>query len=357
MRAIESCRTAALGGHVRRCGSCGHEENAYNSCRNRHCNKCQSIPKARWIEARKAEVLPVGYFHLVFTLPHALNPLILTNKRELLSALFRAVSQTLLAFGERHLGGQIGGTLILHTWDQKLGNHFHIHCVVPAGALVDSDRWRHARAKFLFPVRALSDVFRGKYLAELKSARKAGKLQYLGRSKNLGRNSGFALLLRTLREKRWVVYSKAPFGGPNHLIEYLGRYTHRVALSNERILSADHEQVTIAYRDRKHGDRPASMRFAPHEFIRRFLLHTLPPGFQRIRHFGFLANRAKRKALQNCRTLLHAPAIAPIPKRDTAEMVLELTGIDIGACPKCASRALSRVRISPEPPIHPRGPP
>src|SRR5687768_2551591 len=239
VRAIEVCRTQELGGHLDRCDSCGFERPAYNSCRNRHCPKCQSLAKAKWLEKQKSEILPVGYFHLVFTLPHELNGLILTNKRILLSHLFKAVGETLVEFGHTRLGGQIGFITVLHTWDQTLLDHFHLHCLLPAGALsFDQMRWRPARKNFLFPVIALSIVLRGKFLDLLKSAFARNKLLFVGQTACLANPAAFQLLINALRKKPWIVYAKKPFGSPVHVLDYLGRYTHRVALSNDRILSA-----------------------------------------------------------------------------------------------------------------------
>lgn len=357
MRDVESCRTSALGGHVSQCNTCGHEEVAYNSCRNRHCPKCQALVKARWVAARTAEVLPVGYYHVVFTVPHLLNPLILTNKRELLGLLFRAISATLLEFGERHLHGTLGGTMILHTWDQTLRDHFHVHCVVAAGALVGDGAWRHARRNFLFSVRALAKVFRGKYLAGLEAHRKALTLD--GRCASLQSEQGWRRFMRELQGKRWVVFSKAPFQHPKHLLEYLGRYTHRVAISNDRIVDISTEQVSFAYRDRKSGNKRASMSLSADEFIRRYLLHTLPKGLQRIRHFGFLANRAKAKQLSACHRALTGvtPTRRELDTRSAAEVMHEVTGRDIHACPHCETgRLLVTFEISPLR-ILPRAPP
>jgi len=325
MRAIEVCRTQELGGHLKQCDTCGFEHPAYNSCRNRHCPKCQSLAKAQWLEKQTAELLPVGYYHLVFTLPHKLNRLILAHRKSLLALLFKAVSETLLEFGQRRLGGTVGIIAVLHTWDQKLQDHFHLHCLVPAGALsLDHSRWIKARRNFLFPVKALSVVFRGKFLDLLKQAGEKGRIEPTSEG------------VQALREKNWVVYAKRPFGSPQTVLDYLGRYTHRVALSNDRILSAQNGQVTFTYRDRKDKDRLKSMALGAQEFIRRFLLHVLPDGFMRIRHFGFLANRVKKRALPQCRKLLGlSPALPEMPKRSAQDLLRELTGIDLSRCPSC----------------------
>jgi len=325
MRAVEVCRTAEMGGHLKQCDTCGFEHPTYNSCRNRHCPKCQSLAKAKWLNKQSCELLPVGYFHLVFTLPHELNRLVLAHKKILLTLLFKAVSETLLEFGQKRLGGQLGFIMVLHTWDQTLKDHFHLHCLVPAGALsFDQSRWISTRKNFLFPVKALSRVFRGKFLDLLKQACDHGKIPPPSQE------------LKALGKKNWVVYAKKPFGSPQTVLDYLGRYTHRVALSNNRILNVQNGLVTFSYRDRRDKDRLKSMTLNAEEFIRRFLLHVLPDGFMRIRHFGFLANRTKKHALPQCRKLLGLnPALPQIPKRSAQELLHEITGIDLSRCPRC----------------------
>ena len=341
MQAVERCRTAALGGHIEQCDSCGYERPAYNSCRNRHCPKCQSLAKVRWLNKQKSELLPVGYFHLVFTLPHELNALILTNKKILLSDLFKAVGETLVDFGRTRLGGQIGLITVLHTWDQTLLDHFHLHCLVPAGALsFDQKRWSPARKNFLFPIKALSAVFRGQFLDLLKRAFDRNKLLFVSQSASLADPVAFKLLIDALRKKSWVVYAKKPFGSPVHVLDYLGRYTHRVALSNDRILSAHNGEVTFSYRDRKNENRKKTMPLDAHEFIRRFLLHVIPKGFVRVRHFGVLANRSK-SLLSKCRQLLDlGPGVPKLPQKSVHQLMLELTGIDITRCPLCQKGTL-----------------
>jgi Putative transposase/Transposase zinc-binding domain len=348
MQAVERCRTAALGGHIERCDSCGFERPAYNSCRNRHCPKCQSLAKVKWRDKQKSETLPVGYFHLVFTLPHELNKLILTNKKILLSHLFKAVGETLVDFGHTRLGGHIGFITVLHTWDQTLLDHFHLHCLVPAGALsFDQKRWSPARKNFLFPVKPLSIVFRGKFLDLLKKAFEQNKLLFVAQSASLADPVTFQLLIKVLRKKPWVVYAKQPFGSPDHVLDYLGRYTHRLALSNDRILSAHSGKVTFSYRDRKNQDRKKTMTLDAHEFIRRFLLHVIPEGFVRVRHFGFLANRSK-SLLSKCRQLLDlSPTVPKLPQRSVHELMLQLTGIDITRCPLCQQGTLVFVAALP----------
>ena len=330
MRAVEVCRTAELGGHLKQCDTCGFEHPSYNSCRNRHCPKCQSLAKAQWLQEQSAELLPVGYFHLVFTLPHLLNGVILAHKKILFSLLFKAVSETLLEFGRTRFGGTVGIIAVLHTWDQTLNDHFHLHCLIPSGALsLDQSRWIAARPNFLFPVKALSVVFRGKFLDLLTQAREKGRIETPSER------------LKALRKKNWIVYAKKPFGSPRTVLDYLGRYTHRVALSNERILSVQNGQVTFTYRDRKDKDRLKSMTLDAQEFIHRFLLHVLPDGFMRIRHFGFLANRAKKHALPPCRKLLGLSSALPkLAKKSAQDLLLELTGIDLSRCPRCQKGTL-----------------
>ena len=340
MRAIEICRTAELGGHVDQCDCCGFERPAYNSCRNRHCPKCQSLAKARWLEKQTAELLPVGYFHLVFTLPHELNYLILTHKRILLRFLFKAVSETLVEFGRRRLSGTLGIIAFLHTWDQTLQDHFHLHCLLPAGALsFDPNRWIGVRPNFLFPVKALSRVFRGKFLSLLQKAADQGKIQEVKDAINAS------------RQKNWVVYAKKPFGSPETVLDYLGRYTHRVALSNDRILAVHNGQVNFSYRDRKDNNQLKSKTLDAQEFIRRFLLHVLPEGFMRVRHFGFLANRSKKQMLPPCRKLLGLdPTLPEMPKKSAQDLLQELTGIDLSRCPACQKGTLVMVAELPKTP-------
>jgi len=337
MRAIERCRTVSLGGHIQQCDSCSYQRQAYNSCRNRHCPKCGSLDKARWLEDRKAELLPVGYFHLVFTLPHELNPLALSNKKVVCDILFKAVSQTLLEFARTHLGGLLGFICVLHTWDQTLRDHFHLHCLIPAGALsFDHSHWIPARVGFLFPVRALSLVFRGKFLDLLQRACTKDQLRYVGRCATLEQPKAFHQFTRSLAAKKWVVYAKRPFSVPDKVLDYLGRYTHRVAISNNRILSLDQGFVTFSYRDRRNANRLRSMTLESDEFIRRFLLHVLPDGFMRVRHFGFLANRSKKQNLAQCRELLGiGPLPNRIPKKSAREVMLDVTGFDLKLCPMC----------------------
>ena len=346
MRSIETCRTDELGGHLERCCQCGHQRNAYNSCRNRHCPKCQALTKAKWLEDRKAELLPVNYFHNIFTIPHELNPIIRCNQKIIYDILFRSVAETLHEFASdtKHgLGGKLGFIAILHTWDQKLLDHTHLHCLIPAGVLSPDNRWINSRANFLFPVKALSRVFRGKFMEALKSAFSNNLLVFPEHIAKL--NVGFSGLTRQLWKKDWVVYSKAPFHGPGKVLDYLGRYTHRVAISNHRIIDVKNNEVTFKYRDRSNGDINKEMTINAQEFIRRFLLHVLPNGYKKIRHFGFLASRCKKQNLAKCRQIMGVPQELPDPLPETLrDKMLRLTNIDITICPKCKNGQMQKVK-------------
>lgn len=346
LRAIAACRTAALGGHTEACDACGALRIAYNSCRNRHCPKCQTLAKERWLAARRADLLPIAYFHVVFTLPHALNALAQGNPRVLYTLLFQAATATLATFGDdpRHLGGELGVTAILHTWGQTLVQHLHLHCVVTGGALTrDGARWLPAKRGFLFPVRALARVFRGKYLDGLRQACARGELRFADSAAGLAEPAAFRQFLATLRTQDWVVYAKPPFGGPEQVLEYLGRYTHRVAISNERLVSVDQGVVRFRWKDSVRGNRRKTMALPAQEFLRRFLLHVLPGGFVRIRHFGLLANRGHTAKLARCRALLAAlPPPVPAEPEPVAALMLRLTGLDIEQCPVCQQ---GRLRI------------
>jgi hypothetical protein len=354
MHAIEVCRTAALGGHLEQCTACGHQRPVYNSCRNRHCPKCQALAKAKWLADRQAELLPVGYFHNVFTLPHELNPLLAANQATLYTLLFRGVAQTLGAFAadpEQGLGGQLGFTAVLHTWDQKLLYHVHLHCVIAGGALAwDGSRWLAARCNYLFSVQALSRAFRDRYLDLLRQAWANRRLHFPGRLAPLAAAAAFDEFLEPLAHKDWVVYSQPPFAGPEKVLDYLSRYTHRVAISNHRLRSLDNGQVTFDYRDRRDGNRLKEMTLPAHEFIRRFLQHVVPPGFCRLRHFGFLGNRVKEERLQCCRLLLgEAPQQLPEVPSDPVALLLYLTGVDISRCPRCGQGTMLVVEGLPKP--------
>ena len=325
-----SCRTSELGGHMEKCDHCGTERISYNSCRNRHCPKCQSMPREKWLEARKAELLPVPYYHNVFTLPHDLNPLILSNKRIMLNILFKAVSQTLLEFGQNPksaLGGKLGFIAILHTWDQQLNAHFHLHCLIPGGVLKTDGSWENTKKGYLFNVKAMSKVFRGKFLDLMTKAY---------RKKGFAVNPDqFKKLKESLYSKNWVVYIQKPIKRPEYVLEYLGRYTHRVAISNHRIISVDDGKVTFKYKNRK-TKKTVSCTITAVEFIRRFLLHSLPLGFMRIRYYGFLSNRRKSENIKRIRAFL-GQSTEPEKeiKKSIEEMMLKLTGTDITLCPCC----------------------
>ncbi len=337
LRAIAACRTEALGGHVARCDACGTLRYCYHSCRNRHCPKCQTLAKERWLAARRAELLPVPYFHLVFTLPHALNVLAQGNPRAIYRLLFEAAADTLLEFGAnpRWLGGQIAATLVLHTWGQNLGQHLHVHALVSAGALHADGHWIHSRRGFLFPVQALSPVFRGKFLAQLQRLVHKGTLRLVAVDADIA--VALRSLLHELRAKSWVVYAKQPFASPTQVLDYLGRYTHRVAIANHRLLRLTDTDVRFRYKDYAHGNQRKVMTLSVGEFIRRFLLHVLPTGFVRIRHYGILANRTKRATLAQARDALGCPL--PEPAAGVPESVpafwLRIAQRDITLCPHC----------------------
>jgi hypothetical protein len=323
MSAIELCRTAALGGHTEACADCGLVRCAYNSCRNRHCPKCQGSARTEWLVARQAELLPVPYFHVVFTLPAAVAEIAFQNKEAVYAILLRTAAATLrtIAADPKHLGAEIGLLAVLHTWGQSLHHHPHVHCVVPGGGpSFDGTRWIACRPGFFLPVRVLSRLFRRLFLDELRADFAAGELGFFGELAALAEPATFAHWLRQLRRAEWVVYVKPPFGGPEQVLAYLGRYTHRVAISNARLASVSHDQVAFRWKDYRHHGRSKVMTLGAHEFIRRFLLHTLPDGFHRIRHFGFLANRHRAAKLALCRRLLDMPP--PEPAADPVDDAL-----------------------------------
>jgi hypothetical protein len=346
MRAVETCRTAVLGGHVDKCGHCDHLRVSYNSCRNRHCPKCQSLARARWLEQRKSELLPVSYFHLVFTLPPPLAAIAWQNKKVVYGILFRASAEALLRLARdpKHLGAEIGFFSILHTWGQNLLHHPHVHTVVAGGGLSPNrQQWISCRPGFFLPVRVLSRLFRRLFLDHLQQAFQAQQLAFFSELAVYAAPDAFARLIATLNTIDWVVYAKPPFGGPANVLEYLGRYTHRVALSNDRLLAADPHQVSFRWKDYRHQQRRRVMTLSTDEFIRRFLLHSLPPGFQRIRHYGLLANSNRRQALDLCRRLLALPAAdwLPLPAaQSVSEMFRLLTGQSLLRCPQCGSDAM-----------------
>jgi hypothetical protein len=318
LRAIRNCRTPALGGHLDRCSGCGHEAISYNSCRNRHCPKCQTNAREQWLAKRSEDLLPVPYFHVVFTLPHDLSGVALQNKKLVYDLLFRATAETLLeiAADPKHLGAKIGFLAVLHTWGQNLQHHPHIHCVIPAGGIApDNARWIRAPTSFFLPVRVLSKVFRGKFVDGLKRLFQAHKLGFHGSLRGLAESKQFRNFLRQLFRKDWVVYAKRPFRGPEYVLQYLARYTHRVAISNHRLIGYEDGNVSFRYKDYAHGGKKRKMTVSADEFLRRFLLHVLPRGFVRIRHFGFLANRSRARLVAECRELLSDAPLAPLSTR------------------------------------------
>jgi hypothetical protein len=332
--AIVRCRTAVLGGHLDECTRCGHRAISYNSCRNRHCPKCQAGARERWLEKRRQELLPTPYVHVVFTLPRPLAPLALQNKKVVYDLLFRTSAQTLLevARDQKHLGAEIGFFSVLHTWSQRLELHPHVHCVVPAGGLsADRKRWIKPRYAFFLPVKVRSRVFRGKFVAALKRAFQDGQLSFHGDLRLLVQPKTFAAWLRTLFRKDWVVYSKPPFGGPDYVLRYLGRYTHRVAISNHRLVSFADHQVSFRWRDSAHKNEQRRMTLSLDEFLRRFLLHLLPDAFVRIRNFGFLANRRRATFLPLCFQLLGRT------KHTEQDTPGAQDSRDLWLCPKCAA--------------------
>jgi hypothetical protein len=337
LTAIVNCRTSALGGHVDECSNCGHRAISFNSCRNRHCPKCQANARDRWLEARSRELLPTRYVHVVFTLPRELAPLALQNKREIYSLLFRASAETLLTVARdpQHLGAEIGFFSVLHTWNQKLLHHPHVHCVVPAGGLApDHSRWIAAPAGFFLPVKVLSRVFRGKFVTGLRELHATGALSFHGNFTHLQSPPAFAAMLRSLFRSDWVVYCKKPFGGAEHALRYLGCYTHRVAISNHRLVALQDEQVTFQWRDSAHHNKKRLMQLPLEEFLRRFFLHVLPSGFVRIRHFGFFAHRRRAALLPLCFELLARPVSPDAPTPDTPDTPSD-SPRPLWLCPRC----------------------
>ncbi len=345
MRAITRCRTAALGGHVDRCTRCGHQAISFNSCRNRHCPKCQAQARQRWLADRERELLDTTYFHVVFTLPHQLSPLALQNQPVLYDLLFRTSAATLLevAADPKHLGAEIGFFSILHTWGQNLLHHPHVHCAIPAGGLApDHSRWVHPRYPFFLPVKVLSRLFRGKFVAGLRRAFRRRQLHFGGSLQHLADPKSFAAFLRTLFRQDWVVYAKPAFGGPTQVLRYLGRYTHRVAISNHRLLTFDGRNVTFLWRDYAHGNHQRRMTVSAEEFIRRFLMHILPRGFVRVRNFGFLANGRRTVLLPHCRELLHMQ-----PPQE-ASAAVESKEVATWFCPLCHGNMRITERLTSE---------
>ena len=357
VRDLTRCRTAALGGHKRVCDRCGHEHISYNSCRNRHCPKCQAQARARWLDDRVQDLLEVPYFHNVFTVPEAIGPRALYNRRPVYGILFRAMAETLLTIGRdpKHLGAEIGFVAMLHTWGQRLQLHPHVHCVVPGGGFSpDATHWIPCRGPhFFLPVRVLSRLFRGKFLALLGEAHEEGRLRFPGRLSLLQVPENWSRWLAELKVKEWVVYAKPPFGGPRQVLKYLARYTHRVAISNQRLLGLEDGKVTFEYKDYARGNRVRTMRLDSVAFLRRFLLHTIPSGFMRIRHYGFLANRVRRQKLAHARRLLRESGVPerlaePEPRDPSAKE-------DPWHCPAC--RAGHLVLVGSVAPFMERDPP
>jgi hypothetical protein len=350
---LVTCRTALLGGHLDVCDTCGHERVSYNSCRDRHCPKCQATERARWVAERLERLLPVPCFHVVFTLPAELRPLALRNKRLVYTLLFEAASSTLLTLTRdpKRLGAEIGITAVLHTWGQTLEFHPHLHCVVTGGGLaVDGSRWKPGRQGFLLPLGVLSKLFRGRFLAGLKRARDHGKLDFSGSTADLADPVRWAALRDVLYRQRWNTYAKPPFGGPEQVLRYLGSYTHRVAISNHRLVALEDGQVTFTYKDYRDGSRRKTMALDAVEFLRRFLLHVLPPGFVRIRHYGLWAARNVNTKLATARRLLGGdPPTRAVPgeRRPAWERFFERTGVDVCACPLCKTGRLRRVSAIP----------
>jgi Putative transposase/Transposase zinc-binding domain len=355
MTAIELCRTSALGGHVEQCDSCGHQRIWYNSCRSRSCPKCQSLARAQWLEDRQAELLDTEYFHVVFTVPDEITVIAYQNKSEVYDILFRAAAETLrtIAADPAHLGAEIGFFGILHTWGQNLLFHPHVHFVVPGGGIsLDGKRWIACRPGFFLPVRVLSRLFRGLFLHYLEKAFLTGKLTFFSSLQHLSERAAFLRHLAPARAADWVVYSKPPFAGPQQVLDYVGRYTHRIAISNDRVLSIDDGKVRFRWKDYRNGSRLGSMTLTAEEFIRRFLLHVLPDGFQRLRYYGFLCNRYREQKLARCRELLGMPMDPPSAReqsddyRDHYEAVV---GVSLKECPVCHHGHMIFLEVLPKP--------
>ena len=353
MSAIQKCRTSQLGGHKEVCDRCGHTRISYNSCRNRHCPKCQALAKERWIENQKSNLLDVGYFHVVFTIPDTLNSMVFQNQKAVYTILFKTVAETLdeLASDKKYLGAKIGFSSILHTWGQNLMHHPHIHCIVPGGGLSSIGKWVNIRKKFFIPVKVLSRKFRGKFLYHLKQLYYQNKLEFHGSQTYLSDNKDFEKLLSSLYNKEWVVYCKPPFKNAACVVEYLGRYTHRVAISNKRIVSIEKDTVTFKWRDYRDNSKQKFMTLSADEFIRRFLIHILPSGFMKIRHYGLLGNRNKTSKLKLCKQLTHTPLFTQ-EKASTLQLIQRITGIDVSKCPICGSGKPKRfLSLGKSPPI------
>jgi hypothetical protein len=350
VNAIKSCRTTALGGHVDVCEDCGVLHISYNSCRNRNCSKCGTVKKEQWIEDRKADLLPVRYFHTVFTVPHELNPLFMCNLDLMLSILFKAASETLriLALDKKYLGANIGTTMVLHTWGQNLSFHPHVHCIVPGGGLSPSGiSFIKSGKKFFIPVKVLSKVFRGKFMNFLVKAYHEGRLEFKGECEELLNETCFMNLKDSMYTKKWVVYCKKPFKQTHHIIQYLGNYTHRVAIYNNRLISMDERSVTFRYKDYRDKNRHKLMTLDAMEFIRRFLMHVLPSGFQKIRHYGILSNRNRKTKLALCQRLTGA-AVKQKLKLNARDIILSFKGIDISLCKECGGNKKRIASLLPD---------
>ena len=346
IQALVRCRTGALGGHMEECDECGHVAISYNSCRNRHCPKCQKLSSERWIQRRKEQLLPVQYFHTVFTLPDLLHPIVRFNQKQVYGLLFKAASETLLELSrdKKYLGGEIGLTAVLHTWGQTLVDHPHLHCIVPGGGLSPDGKWIQAKPDFFIPVKVLSRKFKGKFLAYLREDQDAGRLNWGVDPDLFAASRKFSLLLNQLYALEWVVFCKESFKSPESVIEYLGRYTHRVAIANSRIKSVNDGKVAFEWKDRKDGNKTKIMVLDVFEFIRRFLLHILPGRFMKIRHYGLLSNRNRTK-VQKCQILLKCPRTISAPvKSSTRELLLQIFGVDIELCPCCGKGKMIRKR-------------
>jgi hypothetical protein len=345
--AITACRTAPLGGHVERCDDCGLTRIAYNSCRNRHCGKCQGVARAEWLAARQAELLPVPYFHVVFTLPPAAAEIAFQNKQTVYGLLMRATAQALMTLAAERRGAKIGLVAVLHTWGQTLTHHPHVHCLVPGGGVaLDGQRWVACKPNFLLSVRALSKIFRRLFLDGLEAAFRRGDLGFFGDLVPLAEVAAFAERVRALRQSAFVVYAKPPFGGPERVLAYLARYTHRTAIANSRLVAVDDDHVAFSYKDYRRGGRSSVMRLAPHEFIRRFLLHVLPDGFHRIRHYGFLAKGDRGDTLAHVRNLLHEPDGEAPPQ--SSEPEAEPSHEPFAVCPACGGLMRRMGPIAPD---------
>jgi hypothetical protein len=345
MNKIERCRTSAMGGHVDQCDECGYTRISYNSCRNRHCPKCQTLSKERWIEARKEDLLSTQYFHVVFTIPDTINPIAYQNQKVVYNILFQASSETMaeLAADRKYLGARIGFTSILHTWGQNLMHHPHNHCIVPAGGLSSLNKWVNSKKKFFIPVKVLSRKFRGKFLFYLKKAYYEKKLEFHGSMGHLAKESEFQNMLSRWYGTEWIVYCKKPFRNAACVVEYLGRYTHRVAISNNRIVSSENGQVTFRWRDYRDRKKEKIMTLSAEEFIRRFLVHVLPDRFVKIRHYGILGSRNKTTKLELCKKLTGTVfKVRGTEKLSAVEMIMRLTGRDITICPCCGCGKLTR---------------